>query len=280
MARLFGFLANQTDRIRCALTREAAGVALPSDARVDGWGVGSYQGGEVLLRKRPGEQQEPVDFLDLVRDLRTDAAIIHVRAASVGQRTLDNTHPFRFRQWLFAHNGKIDRFDEARDALLERLPDFLARNIRGETDSEVIFATFLSFVWETGRLDDPEVDRKLIAQALAQTVTAIDAITDARSLPRATLNCIVTNRFAMVALRRGLPMSWLKRTGIRDCAVCRKQPETTGREPKRMDHDALRYVMVASDHANVPSDWFEVPANPRGALLAIDRGLDVQVVEL
>ncbi len=281
MARLFGYLSNQTERIRCALTRESEALALPPDTRVDGWGVGSYQSGEVLLRKRPAGQREQVDYLELVKSLRTDAAIVHVRTATTGPRTLENTHPFRSRQWLFAHNGAIQGFDVVRAELIKRLPDHLVRNIRGETDSEVIFATFQSFVWETGRIDDPEVDRRVISEALKQTVQAIDAITASHGLPNATLNCVVTNRHALVALRRGLPMAWLKRTGLRDCAVCRKQPDiSAGREPKRTDHDALRYVLVASAHPDVPRDWFEVPASDRGALVAIDRELDVQVIEL
>lgn len=280
MARLFGYLSNQTERIRCVLTRESAALALPEATRIDGWGVGSYQSGEVLLRKRPAGQREQVDFLELVRNLRTDAAIVHVRTASVGPRTLENTHPFRSRQWLFAHNGRIDHFDVVRPELLRRLPDHLARNIRGETDSELVFATFLSFVWETGRVDDPEVDRRVISDAMRQTVQALDAATDAHGIARATLNCLVTNHHAMVALRRGLPMAWLKRTGLRDCEVCRKRADVSSQEPRRTDHDALRYVLVTSDHPEVPRDWSEVPSTAGGAIVAIDRELDVRVTEL
>jgi glutamine amidotransferase len=280
MARLFGYFANQSDRIRCAVTREGDGLRIDEGTRVDGWGVGSYQGGEVLLRKRPAEQREQVNLFDLVRDLRTDTALVHVRSATVGARSLDNTHPFRFRQWLFAHTGSVPGFNAVREDLCARLPDFLARNVRGETDSEVLFATFLSFVWETGRLDDPEVDRRVMSQALKQTVEAVDAISEKHAQEKAALNCVVTNHHAMVGLRRGLAMSWVKRTGIRDCEVCRKQPDISGREPKRVDHEALRYVIIASAHAAMPNDWFEVPASPRGAVVAVDRSLDAQVVEL
>jgi hypothetical protein len=47
-----------------------------------------------------------------------------------------------------------------------------------------------------------------------------------------------------------------------------------------MDHEAFRYVLVASAHTSVPADWFEVPASKNGAIVAIDRGLDAQVIEL
>src|SRR5207245_8791387 len=135
--------ANQADRVRCALSAERDVMAIPAGKPSDGWGVGFYQGGEVLLRKRPTEGR-PVDFIELTRDLRTDVMIGHVRAGSVGGQRVENTHPFRYRQWLFAHNGTLDRFSAMRPRLLESIPDFLRRNIRGETDSEHVFHLFLA----------------------------------------------------------------------------------------------------------------------------------------
>jgi glutamine amidotransferase len=279
MARLFGYFANQVDRIRCALALEGAAVSLDDGVRVDGWGVGWYQAGEVLLRRKPTESRK-VDFQDLVRDLRTDAALVHVRHATTGSRTLENTHPFRYRHWLFAHTGQIPGFEALRPAIVARLPDFLQRNVRGETDSELVFSLFLAFVHETGRLDDSELDRRSIGAALQQTVVALDELADQAGQPRAVLNCIVTNHHAMVALRRGLPMAWVRRQGIRDCAACRKQPDVTGREPKRVDHEQFKYAIVASDYAAAPAGWYELPDSPRGAILAIDNVIDAQVSEL
>src|SRR5689334_13103331 len=146
MARLFGYFANQSDRIRCAMALEGDALALSSGVRVDGWGVGSYQGSEILLRRKPTELREGVDFRELVRD------------------------------------------------------------------------------------------RRAIAAAVREVVAAMDEITDAAGQARSVLNLVVTNHFAMVALRRGMPMSWVRRNGIRDCAACRKQPDIAGREPKRVDH--------------------------------------------
>jgi glutamine amidotransferase len=279
MARLIGYFANQSDRIRCAIAAEAGALNLGNDVPIDGWGVGSYQSGEVLLRRRPSELRDGVDFADLVHDLRTDCAVVHVRSATVGNRSLENTHPFRVRQWIFAHTGSIPGFEAVRPAIVAQLPDFLLRNVRGETDSEVLFSLFLSFIHETGRLDDPELDRRTLATALEQTVRFVDDASTKAQKPLATLNCVVTNHHAMVALRRGLPMNWVKRQGIRDCAVCRKQPEITGREPKRVDHDAFKYVVVASLPTATPAGWTAMPEAARGSILAIDRALDAQVIE-
>ena len=280
MARLFGYFANQADRFRCALELDAAALAVPAGTRIDGWGVGSYQSGEVLLRRTPTESRESVHFRDLVKDLRTDCALVHARTATIGPRTLENTHPFRYRQWLFAHTGSVPGFDVLRPKIIAGIPDFLVRNVRGETDSELIFYQFLAFIFETGRIDDPELDRKTVAAALRETVLALDKLADAEGQPRGRLNAVVTNHHCMVALRRGMPMAWMQRKGIKDCAVCRRPPEITGRDPRRMDHEAFRYVIVASDQAVTPEGWFDLPDAKNGSVVAIDRALDAQVTEL
>jgi hypothetical protein len=82
----------------------------------------------------------------------------------------------------------------------------------------------------------------------------------------------------MVALRRGNPMSWFKRQGVRDCAVCRKAPELTGREPRRVDHETVRDVLLASDDAIEAPGWRALPESPNGACAAVDRNLDVQEI--
>lgn len=276
MTRMFGYFANQTDRLRCALALDGPALAFGPGGRIDGWGLGSYQGSELLLRKRPSEQREAVQLADLVRELRTSCVVAHARIATVGPRTLDNTHPFRHRAWLFAHTGTLPRFAEMRAALRAQVPEHLARGIRGDTDSEVLFHLFLGAVYRLGRLDDPDFDRAGITDALLEAVGMVDATCG----PGATLNLVVTNGHAMVALQRGAPMSWMLRRGIRDCPVCRKAPETPGREARRVDHESLRYVMLAGDRAVEASGWQPVPDAPRGSVVAIDKHLDVRVTAL
>ena len=48
MARLIGYMANRADRLRDAFHQERAAItALPADLR-SAWGLGFYQGDEVL----------------------------------------------------------------------------------------------------------------------------------------------------------------------------------------------------------------------------------------
>ncbi len=280
MARLIGYFANQRDRFGCALEAERAALSLDVPTSTDGWGVGSYQSGEVLLRKKPAEVRDSVDVRAITKDLKTDCAILHLRAATVGPRTLDNTHPFRYRQWLFAHTGSITGLAHVAPRMRAEIPDFLERNIRGETDSELLFHFVLGALHRAGRIDDPEADRMTVVQALRDTIPTLDAWCAEAGGGRSTLNLVITNGLAMVALCHGLPMAWCRRQGIRDCEACRQPPEIAGRDPRRVDHDAFKYVIVASDHSTVPRGWLEAPDESGGVALAIDRSLDVEAVPL
>src|SRR5690606_27245264 len=92
-----------------------------------GWGLGFYQSGEVLLRRRPIDDREEIDLVEAAEDVRTDVMIGHVRRASIGAHRTENTHPFRYRMWLFAQTGTIGGFDRLRERLLSSQPEFLRR---------------------------------------------------------------------------------------------------------------------------------------------------------
>src|SRR5262245_60948197 len=128
MSRLFGFLCNEATRTRCALNLVAPLLVVDGPNRRDGYGIGFNQNGEMLLKKRPLSEGR-VDFYELVKDLRTDALIGHVREATIGNLKMENTHPFRYRSWLFAHSGTVEQFGEIKNAMLASVPDFLRRNV-------------------------------------------------------------------------------------------------------------------------------------------------------
>jgi len=68
--------------------------------------------------------------------------LANVRSATPGQSiSQDNTHPFKFGQILFTHNGYIENFNiDIRTRLHEILEPPIQSGIQGNTDSEFIFA--------------------------------------------------------------------------------------------------------------------------------------------
>src|SRR6266436_1350223 len=119
MARLFGFVGNRSDLGARVLELETKPLNVVAKGATLGWGIGFYQAGEVLLRRRPIDERPEIDVAAITKDLRADVLIGHVRAATVGNLRTENTHPFRYRQWLFAHTGTVDGY--ATLALIDRL---------------------------------------------------------------------------------------------------------------------------------------------------------------
>lgn len=203
MARMFGFIGNRADLGAMVLEAHAAVLRVKRAPEEPlGWGVGFYQAGEVLLRRRPLDDRPVIDLAEAAADVRTDVLLGHVRRASVGALRTENTHPFRYRSWLWAETGTIGGFDRLRDRLLEALPEFLRRNVRGETDSELSFYLFLSFLHDAGELEHPHVGYDAIAAALRASVALVDRLSAEEGMSQNTGNVLVTNGERMVALHR------------------------------------------------------------------------------
>jgi predicted glutamine amidotransferase len=118
----------------------------------DGFGVGWY--GD---RPVPGvfHSIHPAwndrNLRDLVEHMASPLFLAHVRAATSGPIQESNCHPYRYRRWLFVHNGMIrEHHLVRRDLLLEVDHSFFA-DIEGTTDSELMFYLALTF----GLEDDP-----------------------------------------------------------------------------------------------------------------------------
>src|SRR5262249_20587517 len=141
-----------------------------------GWGVGFYQGGEILLKRRPIDDRPEIRISEMTKDVRADALIAHVRLATVGALRTENTHPIRYRQRLFARTGTVENFSTLRGRVAESLPQFLHRDVRGETDSELLFHLFLSFLHDAGQLDRPQVDGASAVSVLRSCVALVDRL--------------------------------------------------------------------------------------------------------
>ena len=273
MSRLFAYMGNDQDRVKCALYPARKSLVADGAAKdsFDAWGLGFYQGGEVLLQRRPKPPTEPVDFYALVKDLRTDMIIGHVRQGTVGKPKNENTHPFRFRGWLFAHHGTIPNFDGVRDDLLRAIPDFLRRNIRGQTDSEHLFHVMLAFLHDAGKLDDMNVSTAQVRDAVRGALSLVEK---AAGKPTAdTMECALalTNGRILVATRHGAPVYLQERSSLHDCAVCR---EPAPRD-KRVDHDHLRSVLVIAD-VEAPSPDLKFTEVPDRTLISVSHDLKVE----
>ncbi|ORW30497.1 class II glutamine amidotransferase [Mycobacterium paraense] len=129
--------------------RHAPNMEIPNG---DGTGLGWYEHRDepALFRSiTPAWGDE--NLLELATEIRTRLFVAHVRAGTGTPVQQTNCHPFRYRNWLFVHNGHVAGYPRLRrDLLLAVRPDLFG-NIAGSTDSELMFHLALTF----GLADDP-----------------------------------------------------------------------------------------------------------------------------
>src|SRR5579864_8627433 len=203
MARLFGIIGNRPDLAARVLAFETEALRARSKGAPLGWGLGFYQGGEVLMRRRPLDERREIDVSRLAADVRADLVVGHVRHATVGALRTENTHPFRYRQWLFAQAGTVSEFDQVRERLVSSVPEFLRGGIRGETDAEVLFHVFLSFLHDGSNLGDGRAaDPGVVRDALRSSLAVADGMTAEVGGTPGELNVLVTNGDFIVAAHR------------------------------------------------------------------------------
>jgi len=269
MARLIGYMANRADRLRDAFHQERPAIAgLPADQR-GAWGLGFYQGDEVLHKKQPTPDGEPIRWDVIADNVKTDCAVAHLRQATVGGFSVDNTHPFRLRQWLFAHVGTLTAFSEIRDALQAELPDFLRRNMRGSSDSELFFHLVLAGLHSRNQLEAASPANATLLEAIGAAVNTIDKLAGS-SREASTLNMILCNGRAMYALRRGGPFGCVERNGMQD-------PVEPAEERPRPGSPQLHYVMLVAGGHEVPKGY---QALEQGHVAIVSRDLQIQTQAL
>ena len=279
MGALAAVLQTDSNLLRCQLSRLDRCVTLADgDALPDGYGFGYYgASGEPLLGKRPTGAGALLSLSDLAGRVDTEALVVHARRATVGNAKDENTHPFRYRRWLFAHDGTIEGFAQVRPKLLAALPEHLRRQIAGDTDSEHAFMWFLKLLRDENLVDDLDVDPQAAGRVLARTVKQVEAwCRDVGEGRPSRLTFVATNGRIMVATRRGGPLFYALLEGILPCALDGLDLSTPESDPRVRPHRRVKAVCFATRLVQ-PNGFIEVPD---GSVVSVSRNLQVSVSAL
>jgi glutamine amidotransferase len=278
MGALVAILQSDPNLLRCQVTRLQRHVSLRDGERMpDAYGFGHYGAGSVLLSKRPTGSAHPLTLGELVGRVDSEALLVHARTATVGQPKDENTHPFRFRRWLFAHDGTVEAFDKVKPRLSAALPDFLRRNVMGDTDSEHAFMWFLKLLKDDDRIDDHDLDAAVAARALAGTVKQLETWSREAGAQRPSrLNFVATNGRIMVASRRGAPLHYALLEGIVPCALHEIDLQTPESSPQVRPHRRAKAVAFANRLVS-QNGFIDVP---EGSVVAVSRTLQVTVAPI
>ena len=192
MCRILGCVAAEPVSIRHELLDAENPMIRQSEDHDSGWGMAVHEGaagGEPVLVRFPEAAYADGEF-QRVTDLRGRIFNVHVRRATMGGLTAENTHPFCMGDYSFSHNGTILHFP--------RLLEPGVSHPRGQTDSE----HFFNFLMRD--LDPGDVSGSLRSAVLAAV---------ARS-ELSGLNFVFSDGERLWAYRLGIfELHWLPRPG-------------------------------------------------------------------
>ena len=192
MCRVFGCVAADPVSIRHELVEAANPMIRQSEEHDSGWGMAVYErtdGAEPRIVRFPQAAHADGDFLGAT-EMRGRIFNMHVRRATMGGLTLENTHPFCLGNYSFGHNGTILEF--------MRLSGPGVRPAVGDTDSERLFHV-VTRDFDPG---DP-------AASLRRSVAAVLELS-----PFSGLNFLFSDGERLYAYRLGIfELHWLPRPG-------------------------------------------------------------------
>lgn len=112
----------------------------------DGFGIGWYDrhNNPGVFRSIRPAWNDP-NLKDLAFHIESHMFLSHIRAASLAPIQETNCHPFKYKQWLFVHNGQINQFDRINQKLISWISPEYFSNLQGSTDTEIMFHLALTF---------------------------------------------------------------------------------------------------------------------------------------
>jgi len=139
----------------------------------------------------------------LAEKVRAACVLGHVRGVSYSTTvdiSLQNVHPFQFAgvPWALAHNGDLAGIDEMKPLLARAVkPEFIPQ-IRGTTDSEWIYAVFVSQLQDAREA----ADEKQVFSAIEKTLAIIRRAREHLGIGiSSSVNLFIANGSQAAALR-------------------------------------------------------------------------------
>lgn len=225
----------------------------------DGFGIGWYTQ-DISCEPATFVSLNPAwsnrNLKNLAPKIKTECLIAHVRAASVGEVSESNCHPFQYKELLMAHNGGVEHFPRIKRALRSGLTDELYHWIKGQTDSEHIFAFLVNRILTENKSISPDS----VIEAFEYTFyTLKDAMIKNGIHEEAYLNMVVTNGHFIVATRyvtdpKQEPLTLYHSEGTRYVVE-----DGISRLEAPKDNDEA--VLVVSEKLTDAEHWTMIPKN-------------------
>lgn len=252
MCRLYGFQASEPTKVECTLVH--AQNALMMQSRQDttaglshdhGWGIATYDNHAPKVERQAWAAYHGEHFKRSAAQVYSKTVLGHVRRATIGPASVENTHPFVHGPWALIHNGTIPGFKHVRPRMLDAMDGEHRTAIGGVTDSEHLFRMLMTF-----HQDNPSRPiLEILRVGIRQVIAWCEKLTPN---PKIGLNVILTDGIKLVGTRWGRSLYYIERDGVYDCEICGFP---------HIHHNPARHyraVVVASEPITHES-WVEVP---------------------
>ena len=192
MCRVFGCVAQDPISVRHDLVEAENPLIRQAEEHDSGWGMAVYRradGEEPRCFRFPEAAHQDDTFIEAT-NLEGRMFNVHVRRATMGGLSEENTHPFCLGPYSFGHNGTIVRFP--------KLMEPGVRKPHGQTDSEHFF-NFLM------RDFDPGHARRCLRHAVREVI---------KRSPFSGINFLLSDGERLYAYKLGIfQLHWAARDG-------------------------------------------------------------------
>jgi len=245
----------------------------------DGFGIGWYN---KEIREEPGlfksifPAWNDKNLLHNASFIQTSCFLAHVRSATVGGISAENTHPFSYKQYLMMHNGGILDFDKIKYDLVKLLDPDSFLWIQGQTDTQYILALFMTNARKL-ELEEPPNAEQLVA-CFYKTFKDIEELKKRNGVDAlAIYNIVLTDGYRMIATRYSTNpeketrmLYYAEKTS---CEICDKDVLKMGEPNEKRTATLISSEMLSED----PERWKEIPQNHT---IFIDENLEVSLFKL
>ena len=111
----------------------------------DGFGIAWANKNLFFMYKSSLPIWNDINLIPVTKNLSSKLILANVRSATLPDNvSYNNTHPFKYKNFLFSHNGFIKNFNFShKKKILKNIDSELLSSLKGNTDSEYIFFLFL-----------------------------------------------------------------------------------------------------------------------------------------
>jgi len=214
------------------------------------------------------------NLAELARVTSSGCVMAHVRAATQNLEVSEaNCHPFRWGNYSFMHNGDVKQFARVRRSLVERLSDEAFDLVRGNTDSEHLFALVVDHLKRKPGEDGCEMLAAAIKAGIEDILALSRSYTDHAHL---YLNMVLCDGKNAVATRFSTDPDLIDSLYINggsrylcDDGICRMLD----------GNESTEAVLISSEPLNSDPGWQAVPKN-HIALISSELNIDIRPLEL